>query len=103
MLVVVSSPPGMRPLRTRGERLARAVYKAAVRPAQPVPIMTTFSIGAQGRFSARPWQVYRLKTAQNAAQIARVSGFVGGHFLEFDLQFGIAEFLGHLGVLGVIL
>src|ERR1700677_2839721 len=44
-LVVVSCPPGSGPSMTSGPRLARAAYTAAVRPAQPVPMMTTFSTG----------------------------------------------------------
>src|ERR1700722_1117785 len=34
-------------MRTSGLRLARAVYSAAVHPAQPEPMMTTFFIGSE--------------------------------------------------------
>jgi hypothetical protein len=44
--VVVSNPPGCRPVTTSGFKLALAVYNAAVKPAQPEPMMTTFSINA---------------------------------------------------------
>src|SRR5437588_2648443 len=44
MVVVASNPPGCLPVKTSGFKLARAVYKAAVQPAQPEPMMTTFSI-----------------------------------------------------------
>src|SRR5215831_18873690 len=44
IVVVVSKPPGCLPLKTSGFKLARAVYKAAVIPAQPEPIITTRSI-----------------------------------------------------------
>src|SRR5436309_13661125 len=44
MLVVVSSPPGWAPVSNNGLRFARAVYNAAVQPAQPEPMMTTFSM-----------------------------------------------------------
>ncbi len=47
MLVVVSSPPGCWPVSTSGWRLARAVYSAAVQPAQPEPMTMTFSISAR--------------------------------------------------------
>src|SRR5206468_4303306 len=57
MLVVVSNPPGMVPVSTSGLRLARAAYNAAVNPAQPVPMMTTFSIErAKGRGWRESWQ-----------------------------------------------
>src|SRR4051794_34092965 len=42
--VVVNRPPGCRPVNTSGRRFARAAYRAAVSPAQPEPIITTFSI-----------------------------------------------------------
>src|ERR671922_168128 len=38
----MSWPPASRPLRTRGSRLARAAYRAAVNPAGPEPITITF-------------------------------------------------------------
>src|SRR5579871_6777923 len=38
----MSCPPACNPSITRGERLARAVYTAAVRPAGPDPMMITF-------------------------------------------------------------
>src|SRR5882724_10160294 len=44
MVVVVNNPPGCLPVNTSGFKLARALYKAAVHPAQPEPMMTTFSI-----------------------------------------------------------
>ena len=42
--VVVSNPPGWAPVKRRGLKLARAVYSAAVQPAQPDPMITTFSM-----------------------------------------------------------
>src|SRR5437016_4858057 len=44
MVVVVSNPPGCLPVSTSGFKLARALYSAAVHPAQPEPMITTFSI-----------------------------------------------------------
>src|SRR6267154_1320512 len=44
MVGVASNPPGWLPVKTSGFKLARAVYKAAVHPAQPEPMITTFSI-----------------------------------------------------------
>ena len=61
ILVVVSNPPGMAPVSTTGLSWARAVYKAAVSPAQPEPMMTTFSISFDmGGYATQPhcrWQV----------------------------------------------
>ena len=40
-VVRVNCPPGSLPSKTRGARLARAAYSAAVRPAEPDPMMIT--------------------------------------------------------------
>jgi len=40
-VVMVSWPPGCSPSKTSGRRLARAVYRAAVSPAGPDPMMIT--------------------------------------------------------------
>src|SRR5687768_15598808 len=41
MVVIISWPPASSPSMTSGFRLARALYKAAVRPAGPEPITIT--------------------------------------------------------------
>jgi len=43
-VVIDSCPPACFPDITRGFKLARAVYTAAVFPAQPEPIINTFRI-----------------------------------------------------------
>src|SRR5690606_15065465 len=45
-VVSINCPPAWKPATTRGSRPARAAYSAAVRPAGPEPMMTTFSTAA---------------------------------------------------------
>ena len=45
-VVVVSCPPDCQPSMRRGAKLARAAYTAAVRPAGPEPMMSTWCMGS---------------------------------------------------------
>jgi len=50
MVVMESCPPGSWPSMTSGFRFARAVYRAAVCPEHPDPIITTFRVSLMNSF-----------------------------------------------------
>src|SRR5712671_4359402 len=79
MVVVVSNPPGCLPVNTSGFKLARALYKAAVHPAQPEPMMTTFSI--EPRSFTRIPQIY---TNEHKEELALYKWKFSGGALERD-------------------
>src|SRR5881628_3888807 len=98
MLVVVSSPPGWAPVSNSGLRFARAVYNAAVQPAQPEPMMTTFSMAircATVAGSCRAGKRGLTTTVRRAAARVRRSAGVAAHL------FGEDEGAGHFNDLAV--
>src|SRR5712671_4708003 len=76
-VVSESCPPGSWPSITSGLRLARAAYKAAVWPAHPEPMMTTFRISIMINLidSAK---TIRMQTAKPALRALLEDACLGG-------------------------
>src|SRR5918999_4212109 len=109
----MSWPPASIPLRTRGRRFARAVYRAAVNPAGPEPMMTTFRVStstvilARGCPSPRSTRGHSPNLPLQALSGQRTEGAgVAGHHPDDhpvvgEVRGGALEESGHVGRLAL--
>src|ERR1039457_935984 len=76
-VVIDNCPPACFPATTRGFKLARAAYTAAVFPAQPDPIISTFRIWELDVYNVAPWRAGN--HARGGSQPALAFGRPQGH------------------------